>query len=234
MNTEILTNQVTAAGRHALAGSPARFQSSVLLFCLIVCALIVHTVLFQSRILTRDTFYRIYQDQLESTRVDRLYDIAKGYKTLTYPLVPLLFLIQQTLLALFLQLPLVFTFREIRFSSLFKILLKAYIPLLFLAFLQLFVLWTLPSHELTASSLKTIPLSLNSLVSPERVPEHIFGFLGNFNLFQAAWIVTVSRGLSRTRQISAFDAALLATGVWIFLILIQFLIVNYLHQSFGV
>lgn len=207
--------------------------NSWILLGLIVSALIVHTALVQSHIMTRQTYHQFYQNQMEAYRIDTLYDIAKGYKTITYPLVTLLFLVQQTVLALFLQLPLIFMFKEIRFSTLFRILLYAYIPLLLLAFVHFLALWSLPAHELTAHNLKDIPLSLTKLVSPDDFPEHIYGFLGNINLFQAAWILIVTRGIHKTGKISFLDSTILVTGVWITLTGLQFLIINYLHRVFG-
>ena len=199
----------------------------LLLFFLCILAQIYFT---QNFIMTSEVYSNLYSDRLEPHRVDEIVLLVKKFSIWSYALAPLFLLIQLTFVSLLIQLPLVLKFIEISFSKLFRIVSFAYIPLLLRQFVYIFWLFRLPANEINEKTLTFVPVAITNFVNASYYPKHIYSFLGNFNLFEIAWMVVVAVGLYRTKKLKKIDAALIVICVWTFIMLFIFVLITYLNK----
>ncbi len=223
-NSMIITSKC-AAGKYTL-------PTGLLLFVLLAI-LMLDTCVYQNIILTLNNYHNIYGDKMDTYRIDQIFEFSQQYKNWAYPINSILLIVSNAVIAFFVQLPLVFMFTEIRFRQLFRIALWAYIPLIFLDLAQTVYIMIHADSQLTIEMLQFVPLSLSGFMDVSQTPSHIYGFMGNFNLFQAAWCVIMTRGLYKTGQISKKDSFLVVIGMWAVFLAFQFLLINYLHKMFG-
>lgn len=200
------------------------------LFLFFLFCILAQIYITQNSIMTREVYYNLYSDRLEPHRVDEIVMVVKKFAIWSYAIAPLLLLIQITFVALLIQLPLVFKFIDISFSRIFRIVSFAYIPLLIKQSVYIIWLLRLPANEINEKTLTIVPLSITNLVSAADYPKHIYSFLGNFNLFEIAWVVVVIAGLYQTKKLEKIDAALIVICVWTFIMIFIFVLITYLNK----
>jgi len=213
----------------ALAKKSFDLKTSHLMLALITGVLLT-TWVMQNFILTRDVYYNLYSEQLEPQRIDEFVTAVKGFSIWNYFIGPLFLLIRLTFVTLLVQLPLVFKFVDVSFAKLYRIVALAFVPLLILSLIKtLWLLW-IPNYEITEHILTFIPFSINNFMDAENYPKHIYAFLGNFNLFEAAWGIILSAGLSRLTKLKKEDAAIIVLCIWTLIFVFQFVLITYINK----
>ncbi len=225
---------VVMCGGVIMIGSTTIKQAFVIktshLFLLFLFSILAQIYITQNFIMTHEVYYNLYSDRLEPHRVDEIVLMVKKFSIWSYPIAPLLLLIQLTFVALLIQLPLVFKFIDISFSRLFRIVSFAYIPLLIRQFVYIIWLLRLPANEINEKTLTFVPLAITNFVNSGDYPKHIYSFLGNFNLFEIVWVVVAIVGLYQTKKLEKIDAALIVFCVWTFIMIFIFVLITYLNK----
>ena len=213
----------------ALVNKSFELKTSHLMLALFAGVLFT-TWIMQNFILTRDVYYNLYSEQLEPQRIDEFVTAVKGFYIWNYFIGPLFLLIRLAFVTLLVQLPLVFKFVDISFAKLYRIVALAFVPLLLLSFIKILWLLWIPNYEITEHILSLIPFSINNFIDAENYPKHIYAFLGNFNLFEAAWGIILTTGLSRLTKLKKVDAAIIVLCIWTLIFVFQFVLITYVNK----
>jgi len=200
------------------------------LFLVLVLANVLIAFLYQEHIMTKDIFYALFSDQVETNRIDKFFDVTQRISIWGYLLTPVVLLIKFSFVALLLQFPLTIKFIDIPFKRLFRIMMLAAIPLLIGTMARYLWLLSLPVEQITKSVLQVTPLSLSSLIDYTKYTESSITILNNFSIYEIVWCLMVYLGLSKTEKLKKYDAAMLVIGVWTFLLVFQWALMAYLTK----
>jgi hypothetical protein len=205
----------------------------------IFLALLVINILlswiFQEYIMTRDAYHTLLSDKLESYRIDQQLDIMNRFKIWGYLLLPLVLWFKFTCVTLLLQLPLLLKFIEIPFRKIFRVVMIASLAIVMMNAVFMLQLYNIPAAEITNSLLKVQPLSLSSLLDISAYPESALAVLSTFNLFEAGWLFLIFYGFTiiAGKKLKKSDIALLISGVWSFLLFLNYALLIYMEKAFG-
>jgi hypothetical protein len=96
-------------------------------------------------------------------------------------------------------------------------------------------LWliALPAGSITGSIIAIPPLSLAGLFHYSSPNSFAAGLLGNFNLFEAAWIAVMTKGLTIISDCTLSKALAITTGIWTAILVFQSGLSLYLIKIFG-
>lgn len=208
---------------------PYRLKTYHLFLIILTCTLVnIYTT--QNFIMTREVYHNLYSERLEAQRIDELVTVFKKFSVWSYIISPVLLLLRLTFVALLIQLPLVFKFIDIRFAKLFRIVTIAFIPLLLMQVIYITWLLRLPAETINEQTLGFVPLAITNLIDAADYPKHIYGFLGNFNLFEIAWGFLAATGLYKTGKLKKSDADLIVLCLWALILVFQFVLIMYLNK----
>lgn len=188
----------------------------------------------QEYVMTREVYHNLLSDQLEILRINQQIELMERLNVWGYFLLPLLMLLKYSLLSLLLQLPLMFNFIEIPFKKIFRVVILASASSIALTATHLVWLFSLSVNQINETALKVTPLSLSNLIDISRYPDSSISLLNMFNIFEIGWLILIFMGFNSisNEKLKKIDVALLAVGIWTFLLVLQYALVNYLEKAF--
>ncbi|MBN1996815.1 hypothetical protein JW935_04625 [candidate division KSB1 bacterium] len=202
-------------------------------FLAIIVVSLIDTFIMQHYVMTRETYFTLFSEQLDAYRVEELITVIKNMSLWSYFLGPLFIFFHLIITSLFIQLPLVFRFIDIPFAKIFRAVTFAYFAVLAIGISKLIYLLQIPAHQMSENKLAFMPLSITTFINPESYPRYIVSFLGNFNIFCLCWIVVLTFLLSATTKIKRSTSALVVLSVWTFGLVFQFVVFNYINRVYS-
>lgn len=198
------------------------------LFCSLVCLL---TFLINWLLITDDVYFNTFTEQLSYDRINDLKDLANKWQWITFPVNLLFYFLKFFLVAICLSIGVFLLRLEFGFKSLFKIALLAefifLLPVLIKLFWFSFINVDYTLHDLQFFS----PLSAVNLVDRSALEPWFVYPLSLINLFEVAYIITLSYFLAKILELSFMQSLKLVvisygTGLLIWVIFITFLTVS--------
>lgn len=197
-----------------------------------LCGLAMTLMLVHSRILIgNDTYYASFGDQLSYERINEIIDVGEKWNWVVYPLIPLLYLTKCSLVAICLSAG-AFLFRfELKFKTIFRVVLTSEFILLFPPIIKIF--WfSFINVNYTLSDLQFFtPLSVINFFDRTSLEPWLVYPLSLINLFEVFYIITLSYLLAKILE-SSFAKSLklvvlsYGTGLFIWVLFITFLSVS--------
>lgn len=197
------------------------------LFLLILIANLVVSWCFNEAVFTREVYYNILSERLDTSRIDEYFDFSRKLTVWGYIAQPLLFGLQLVFFAFLLQMPLLLMLIEIPFSQLFRILTISSLTATAFNVVKLLYLLFHDSTEITREALDFMPLSLAAIGNLSVLSKTISFLLGKLNFFEVAWCFMLGKGLIDTGKISIAKAIGVVFSFWTALLLFQLGIVAY-------
>jgi hypothetical protein len=195
-------------------------------------AIINFLIAFLAReiIFTREFYYTLFSDQMELARIDKYVDVINRFSFWSLMIVPLILFIRYAAVAFIIQLPLLIRYIEISFKYLFRWVMYASVTLTVGQAVHFLKIYFSMKKDMTSSLFKIQPLSLATFVDPEGYSSNALAILNQFNIFDMVWGIVLYIGLLKTGKIKKLDAFLLVLSVWIFLLLVQWLVLFSLEK----
>jgi len=181
-------------------------------------------------IFTRDFYYTLFSDTMELSRIDKYVDIIDRFSFWSLLLLPLFLFIKFSVVALILQIPLLFRYIEISFKYLFRWVMLASFALTLGQLVHFFNIYFTTAKNVCASLFKILPLSLATLINPEEYSSNTIFILNQFNMFDMLWSAVLFIGLIKTGKIKKMDAFILIVCIWTFLLGIQWIVLFFLEN----
>jgi hypothetical protein len=213
---------------------PANVKNWRLFVILLTLNLIISWI-FQEYVMTKEVYHSILSERLEDYRIDQQIELVNRFEILGYFLLPIALWLKFSFVALLLQLPLMLKFIEIPFSKIYRAVMVASVSSVLMSAVRLGQLILTPVSQINESVLKITPLSLGSIIDAARYPDSAITILSAFNLFEAFWLVLLMLGFVSIakEKLKKIDILLLISGVWIFLLVLQYALVTYMEKTFG-
>lgn len=199
------------------------------IFLLVLAANLVLTYLFNTRFLTRDVYYHLLSDRLDTERIDMYFDLLHKVSLWGYLAQPLLLWIRISFVVLLIQMPLLLFWVDIPYRKLFRIVTTAHVAMIASSLSQVVWLACLEPTRITQGALSRIPLSVNSFLDPANYPVTAYAILGKVNIFEVIWCILIYKGLAATEKLKKDYTALLVFALWTMLLLFQWGISAYLN-----
>jgi hypothetical protein len=215
--------------KKTVLNNPVKHKTSYLFLVILLCVL-ANNFVIQNYIMTKEVYHNLYDKRLEAHRIDEMVSIFKKYSVWSYVIGPVLLLLRFTLVTLLIQLPLVVKFIDIRFSQLFRVVVIAFFPLLLMQISYTIWLLHLPIDTINEQTFAFVPLAVTNFINVSDYANHVYGFLGNFNVFEFAWCFLLALGLYNTGKLKKSDAVLIVICVWSLILVFQFVVIMYLHK----
>ena len=181
-------------------------------------------------IFTREYYYTIFSDQIESTRIDKYVDIINRFSFWSMVLLPLFLLIRYLFVAFILQIPLLIRYIEISFKYIFRWVMFASIALMLGQVTHFLNIYLTPAENISSLLYKIQPLSLAATINPEEYDSNSIVILNHFNIFDLLWGSVLYLGLSKTGKIKKLDTFLLILCVWTLLLALQWAILFFVEN----
>ncbi len=188
--------------------------------------------LFSQNILIDDNvLYEALRGQLDVHRVESLIKTLQKWNWLTYILIPILYLLKFSALALCLYIAIILIYGNIQFEQLFRIVMLAEIVYLIPAIIKIY--WFLliqPNYSLEDLQYFS-PLSLLSLVGYANVPQWSIYPLQLLNIFELIYWLLLAYGLQQVinkpfKTTLGIVAASYGSGLVLWVAFITFLTVS--------
>jgi hypothetical protein len=178
----------------------------------------------KEHVLRYEVLYHLFQEQLEITRLEHQVDLLRNWFNLNYLLVPLSLFLKLNLLAFILQFPLLFIMDDISYKKIFRVVMIAELAMIGCAIMQWVVLFFKPVDSVELESFARIPLSLAVLLQHySHLSNPAKMIVNRFNVFDLLWCALVCYQLRTLTNMKHIDIVLLVAGVWIFLLIMQWL-----------
>ena len=208
---------------------PLRLKAWHFFLLLLVCEMTLSWI-YQTRIMTYETYQALYSDRLEVQRIADIFQMIKRLNAWGIGMIPLITWVRLAFVVLLLQMPLVFRFIDIPFREIFRIVTQASFFFIMMELVKLSYLLNLPASSMSLSALTFTPLSLVHLFSRADFSTAALTFLSHFNLFEIAFLFFIYQGLLRTKKLKKFDAALVVFILWTIIIVMHWIVVLYLER----
>jgi hypothetical protein len=199
--------------------------------------LFIHLLLswiFQEYIMTREAYHSLLSEQLETYRIDKQLEVMSRFKIWGYIILPVILWLKFTCMTLLLQLPLMFKFIEIPFKKIFRVVMLASLPFVFMSAIHILQLFSIPAEQINDAVLKIIPFSLGRLINPAHYPESAIQILNMINIFEAGWLLLTFYGFTviSENKLQKMDIALLVFAIWTFVLILQYLLNIYIEKIY--
>ncbi|MGE5365122.1 MAG: hypothetical protein ACM3SM_13415 [Bacteroidota bacterium] len=203
------------------------------LFVLLALGNMLIALLFQSLIMTHQTYYNLLSGQLENYRIERYIEFSDSMSLWGILFIPVIQWIKTLFVTMLLQLPFIIKFVDIPFSKLYRVVLLAGFVLLLSSLYKFLWLYLQPAREISKEALAFVPLSITAYMNMSDYNPAVFGFLSLFNLFELAWIATIYRGIAQIRMMDRTDTILTVIIVWAGIAIAQLVLMLYISKTFG-
>lgn len=165
---------------------------SVMLFsCLI-------TYLFSHLLLTRDTYYHSYGEQLELSRIDELFKLQTRYSWLSILLIPIWLLIKNAVVSLCLQIGLLVQGIKLGYSKTFKIAIAAEFVFLLPQLIKLCWFLLVKTEYSIIDVQQFYPFSVLNLFEHKDLPAFLIYPFQTFNVFEILYWICLAGGLKKS------------------------------------
>jgi len=181
-------------------------------------------------IFTRDFYYTIFSDTMELSRIDKYVDFIDRFSFWSLLFLPLFLFIKFSVVALILQIPLLFRYIEISFKYLFRWVMFASLALTLGQVIHFLNIYLTAAKNVYASLFKILPLSLATLINPEEYSSNAIFILNQFNIFDMLWSTILYIGLTKTGKINKMDTIILILCIWTFLLGIQWMVLFFMEN----
>lgn len=152
---------------------------------------------FSHLLLTRDIYYNSFQDQLDNTRIDELFDLRTKYEWIGYSFIPIWLLFKNFLISLCLQVGLLLSNAKVKFSDTFRIALTAEFIFLVPQIIR-FCWFLIFKTDYTLTDIQQFyPLSALNLFKIENLSTLLLYPLQTFNLFEVLYWVLLAGGIKQ-------------------------------------
>ena len=183
------------------------------------------------------TYYRLiynfYSEQFAQEQVNKLFEVHKKWKWVSYAIIPLLILIRSSLVSLCLSIGLFFydTENETKLNQIFRITLFGEIVLALVIFFKLFYFSFIKTEYSLVDLQKFYPFSYINFLDIENIEPWLVYPLQTINLFEIGYFFVLVFGLHkllRNKFTKSFEivAVSYGTGLIIWLGIIMFLTLN--------
>ena len=216
-----------------LYNSEARKIKTWHLFVVIAVLNLITVFILNQFIFTKEVYYSLLSSRMEVSRIDDYFSLISKFRLWGYILAPLVLWLKITIVAMLIQLPLMIKFIEIPFNQIFRIVAWANVSMIFLAAAQIIYFLNIPASQFTRDTISFVPLSLIDLFKNLHFTAAAKGVIKSINLFELMWIIIVYKGLSDTKKLEKIDAAIIAFGVWVGIVMFQFALLTYLNKIGG-
>ncbi len=168
-----------------------------LLFVMATTSILI-TYCFSHYLFTRDIYYNSFQNQLENTRIDELFDFQAKYNWIGFLFIPVWLLIKNFLVALCLQIGLLLNNSKLKFGRTFKIALTAEFVFLLPQIIKL-CWFLLAKTDYTLTEVQQFyPLSALNLFKPENLSALLIYPFQTFNVFEVLYWIMLASGIKQT------------------------------------
>jgi len=152
---------------------------------------------FSHLLLTRDIYYNSFQDHLDNTRIDELFDFRTKYEWISYIFIPVWLLFKNFLISLCLQVSLLLDNNKLKFSDTFRIALTA--EFIFLLPQVVRFCWFLFfKTDYTITDVQQFyPLSALNLFKVENLSSFLIYPFQTFNLFEVLYWLILAGGIKQ-------------------------------------
>lgn len=197
-------------------GTPRPLLPTAALVALLCALTTVATVVSQDILLSRDVFHRLYDAQVDSTRVDIIFDMMARWRRLGYVIAPLTALLRIVGVACAFQLAfLVLEGTEVRLGQLIRVAALGYAVVLAGVFSRLAWLAHL-RDSLVLEDFGVVPDSLAAvLYSPGEVNQFAYVALSTLNVTELAWLFYVTLWLLPFTHRRTMRAAKIVGTTWL-------------------
>jgi len=205
----------------AVAVRPSGVSTRTLFLLVVVVSLALSWVTNEF-VLTSAVYHRLFDAQLETTRIDQNLDITRRYALWGYLLLPLVLWVRLAFVALSLQMVALLALIELPFRDLFRATVLAFFALIYGNAIRVLWLLRLGEDQLDAAQLNVVPGSLaHFLLSPQESPSLVYGLTSLLNPWELIWATVLILALRATDRIAGGRAALLVGAVWSMFALLQ-------------
>lgn len=115
-----------------------RKVNNVFLFSIMTIILLAITYIYNEFLISDSTYYNTFAEQLTAEKIDGLIEQTQKWSWLGYVIVPIIYFFKFSLIALILLTGFFFINKTVSFSVLFKAVMLAELPFLFLPLIKLF------------------------------------------------------------------------------------------------
>jgi hypothetical protein len=206
-------------------------QNAWVVFALLCFGYAATSYIQDTMILTKDVYHNTLGERLTIERIDEMLSQQEKWRFVTYLLFPLLVATQVFLVTLCLNCGTILMNYKISFSTLFKLVLR--VSIVFLINKLLFTFILLFSKVQVADDLMILnKFALSGFADKDSVPKWLMYALSIVNIFDVAFWLLLSFGMSRLLQKSfksslTFVTATYGLGLLIWVIFIIFLQLNF-------
>lgn len=181
--------------------------------------------LFKEEVLRSEFIYRLMQEQMDIFRLEDQLNLLRSLFKLNYILIPLGLFIKFCFVSFILQFPLLFIADDIAYKKIFRVVMIANLAMIAGGIVQFAIIYIKPVNTIEMESLGRMPLSLAGLAAA-RYPDlskPAIMVLDRFNIFELMWCSIIYYKLKSLVRMKHNDLFILVAGVWIFLLIIQWL-----------
>jgi hypothetical protein len=181
--------------------------------------------LVKEQVLRPEFIKHFWQEQVEISRLEDQVDLLRSWFNLNYFFVPLGLVIKFCFVSFVLQFPLLVLVEDIAYKIILRVVMMAYLAIIAGSVMQYALLWSTPVDTIEMESLGRMPLSLAGLAAagyPDLSSPAKMVF-NRFNLFELLWCAIIYFKLRGQVSMKHGDLFILVAGVWIFLLILQWL-----------
>ncbi|MBC6111772.1 hypothetical protein H7U22_15215 [Pedobacter sp. CCM 8938] len=153
--------------------------------------------IFNQFLLTRDIYYNTFQSQLESARIDELFDLQLKYLWIGYLVIPVWITLKNLIITLCLQIGLLLNNSKLKFSHTFRIALTAEFVFLLPQLIKLIWFLLVKTNYTLTDVQQFYPLSALNLFNIENLSALSIYPFQTFNLFEIMYWIILAGGIKQ-------------------------------------
>jgi len=209
------------------------FKFDKRLFFLLLCLLMFANNYFtREYIVTKDVFYRTFGEQVAVERINQYLDLREKVKWIVFALVPVFLLIKISLVALCIDVGAELADYKIGFKKIFRVVLIAETVFVIGTFIRTIGLCLFVNINTMQDIQWYSPFSLGSIFPAKNFPSWLTYPLLTVNLFEVAYVIVLSMGMSYVLQKSFRESFKLVffsygLGLLIWMVTVVFLTINF-------
>lgn len=208
-------------------------KNNYILFTVLILISLIIAYIFNSLININTLIYNSYSEQLAQEQVDKLFEVHKKWKWISYAIIPILILIRSSLVTLSLSIGMFFydTENKIKLKQIFRITLFGEFVLLLVSVFKIFY-FTFIKKEYNLEDLQQFyPLSYINILDIKNIDPWLIYPLQTINFFEVGYFFVLVFGLHKllkSKFSKSFEIVTISygTGLIIWLGLVTFLTLN--------
>ena len=205
-------------------------QNAWLVFALLCLGYGVTVYIQDAYIITKEVYYNTLGEQLTIESIDTMLEKQAKWKFISYLLIPFVIFLQASLITLCLSCGTILMNYKIRFRPLFRLVLRSSVVFLIGKLAFTFIL-LFSNIEIFDDLVSVNKFALSGFVSKNSIPTWLMYPLSILNVFEAAFWLLLTFGMSRLlqkpfRAAFGFVATTYGIGLLIWVVFIIFLQLN--------